>query len=576
MWRRGSRNERGITAVVVAISALMLFSVAALAVDLGNAYARKRSVQSQADFAAFAGGAADNLPATQAAPRATDKAVIAVATYLNKNQPQDDAATADVCEAARTCVTAPMLVDGSRANGEVYYGHFVGASLVPSLNELTVYAPNAQVDYGLAGVMGFDSVNVQARATVAIKSGKVKALPFYTYNGCDYGPQTISEPNNGHAVDTVLLSHGTETNTATLSSLSPAGIALGDASSSLTINGTNLDGVTHLGFFESGDGSPGPEPVISTTAVTVTGTTKVELSAPLPSQVTSVQGVWYVRVRKSATGPWSAVIGSGSVLNAPPLTVGTPVLTCAQGSNDGNFGTLKLQGTGQATEVAENIARGLDQLGIFPNAASNWECSASMTGAKLWPADGTNCVGTKAGMAQSAATLGLVTGVNGYPGLLTNVSAGSGCAASGIPATKVFLQKTINNDTLSCFFTSATTNIGQIDSPTYALPGPVLASAVWKSPRMVFAPVLGVVPGSGASNKYQIIGFRPGFITDQTNSATKTTVATANNGLTPSGSDVQSVQIVFFNTSALPTPPEGTAVTDYLPGSGSKILRLID
>ena len=106
----------------------------------------------------------------------------------------------------------------------------------------------------------------------------------------------------------------------------------------------------------------------------------------------------------------------------------------------------------------------------------------------------------------------------------------------------------------------------------------MLDQKIWSSPRMVFVPVLGVEPISGGSNKYQIIDFRPGFITDQTETAVKNTVLSANNGLTLSsnGNDVQSVQIVFINPNALPAPPGGFAVSDYVPGRGPKIVRLID
>jgi hypothetical protein len=301
-----------------------------------------------------------------------------------------------------------------------------------------------------------------------------------------------------------------------------------------------------------------------------------------------VQNVWYVRVKIGSD--WSAVTtgsGASETLAARTFTVGNALLTCGQGSNDGNFGTLKFQTTGEWQETAKNIAVGLDHdLAPFPNAASNWLCGATTTGAKLWPSDGTNCVDTETGMAQNAATAGFVTGItgaNGFPGLLTKKTstpdnANAGCAADGIPTTQVFLNKTINNDTLSCFFNDTNTNIGQIANANYLLTGPVLNKNIWNSPRFVFVPVLGVEPDSGGSNKYQIVTFRPGFITDQTEVATKTTPVTTNNGLTPSsnGNEVQSVQIVFFNPAALPDPPGGQSVQDYIPGAGPKIVRLVD
>ena len=94
---------------------------------------------------------------------------------------------------------------------------------MPSKNEITVITPKSLVDYGLAQAMGpgHDSLNLQTKATVAIKSANISTLPFYAYTGCDYGPQTISEPNNGHAATTVNLFAPTDTNAATMTSLTP-------------------------------------------------------------------------------------------------------------------------------------------------------------------------------------------------------------------------------------------------------------------------------------------------------------------------------------------------------------------
>ncbi len=186
-WSR-NQSEHGVIAVIVAISAVLLLSIAALAVDLGNAYSRKRDVQSQADFAALAGGA--KLPAAAAtncavgtAPSAGDLVVKQVVAYLNANETQNDAGV--------TAVTAAALVDCVLTNGEVTY---------PTKNSVKVWAPVARVDYGLAKVMGKDNVNVQADATVNIESPGTAVMPVFGVDGCDFGPQTITDPAAGHAV----------------------------------------------------------------------------------------------------------------------------------------------------------------------------------------------------------------------------------------------------------------------------------------------------------------------------------------------------------------------------------------
>ena len=188
---------------------------------------------------------------------------------------------------------------------------------------------------------------------------------------------------------------------------------------------------------------------------------------------------------------------------------------------------------------------------------------------------GTNCVPTKPGMASNAATAGFIDGIGSYPGLLTHVEPGTGCAANGMPATTVLFGKTLNNDTLSCFFTDDTTNIGLIDSPTYTLPGPVLSPAIFNSPRFFFVPVFGTEPSNGTKN-YQIVGFRPGFITDQVDSATRMTPLPtgSTNGLTGSGATLSSVQVIFLNPSALPPMPATN--TGTFTGNGPRVLVLAD
>ena len=73
------------------------------------------------------------------------------------------------------------------------------------------------------------------------------------------------------------------------------------------------------------------------------------------------------------------------------------------------------------------------------------------------------------------------------------------------------------------------------------------------------------------------IDFRPAFITDQGNAATKSTLPTASNGLTYTSNNkgIESVQVVFFNWKALPLDANGGVIGPYL-GVGPKIPQLID
>ena len=56
---------------------------------------------------------------------------------------------------------------------------------------MTVVAPQAQVDFTFAAVMGFSEVQVQRPATVEVQSElprKEYVMPFWLPNGCGYGP----------------------------------------------------------------------------------------------------------------------------------------------------------------------------------------------------------------------------------------------------------------------------------------------------------------------------------------------------------------------------------------------------
>jgi hypothetical protein len=605
MRARRARDESGAVAIIVAIASLAIFGAAALAVDLGNAEARVRATAAQADLAAIAGGgpAAADLPATlpggnctagnlagqTRTTTASDPSVLDVMNYLNKNRPQSD-------QGAIT-VTADQLSDCDTTNGEVIHGTLSSTNQVTAnVNQVTVITPPAFVQFGLAGVLGFNDVNVRSTATAEIKTPMGSALPFYAFNGCDYGPQTIANPTNGQAASTVNLASGSDVGPEVLTSLStvpgsnPLALALNDTTTQLVINGTGLTGVTNVGFFESGTTSPGPDPVVVNAAdnpggFTVNNDNKITLNAPLPTQLTSVQDTWYVRV-KIGSGPWSKVSignGGGATLNALPISVGSPMLICNQGSSSGNFGTLKLQDTGQWQQVAVNVANGLPHtLAPYPGATAPFTCTSGVAPAVLWPSDGTNCVETETGLDSNAATAGFVQGVPSAGvtgGLLTHSLTDSRSGCNGLPAQTNLLSRTINNDTLSCFFINNSTTISQVDSSSYSLPGPAFSQNIWYSPRLVAVPVLGTQPSNGGSAKYDITGFRYGFITEQAQSATKSTGYLGNNGitLTSNNNAIQSLQLIFINSDSLPSPPQDVikGYRDYV-GSGIKNLLLVN
>jgi hypothetical protein len=619
------RDDHGAIAVMVAILAVLLLSVAALTVDLGQAYVVKRGIQKQTDFAALAGAAGDDLPMTASglgcnstspdsyggvAAKATDQAIIDTAAYLS-TQP------------GGTDVTSTQLVDCRLANGEAGYGMFskdaTGVHLNPNKNQLSVISPAQRVDFGFAQVMGFNNIDVAGQATVEIKSPLQKTLPFYAFQGCDWGEKVIANPTNGQSANGVLLSHGSETNSGRLNTLTtnpattPPQVPLYVTSpnDSLVINADTgtLAGATDVGFFLSGTNGPGPEPsTIDSTQFSVSN--GVLTIAHLPTTVTSVQAVWYVRVKISGT--WSPVTtGSGAnvVLRALPLTVGAPSLTCGVGSSSGNFGTLDLPPdpvvagiNGDAKkQIAYNTIKGLSHgLSHFPPnvAASPYYCEPPRpAGTIAWPADGTNCVPVKTGLDSAAAEMGLVLGITNpsYPqGKLeeNNTDPVTKCPNNypgGTTHLTTLRGHTINNDVLTCFFTDDATTIGLVSNQIYAGPA-VIDQAIYNSPRFVQIPILGSQPTNGSSHQYEIIDFRPAFIADQsaadnrlTGSPIVTGCQTGNNfsgecnGLTYDHGQLNSVTLIFINPKALPNPPLDKN-GKYIPytGTGKRVPLLIN
>ena len=82
-------------------------------------------------------------------------------------------------------------------------------------------------------------------------------------------------------------------------------------------------------------------------------------------------------------------------------------------------------------------------------------------------------------------------------------------------------------------------------------------------------------PANGGSDKYQVIEFRPIFITDQPASAVKGDAPQPTNGIVTDTTAVHSVQVIFINEKALPPPPATNGTIGYA-GSGPKIPLLVN
>jgi hypothetical protein len=168
------RDDTGVVAIIVALSvSTFLLGFAALAVDLGAAYARQTDIQSTAEELAMAGAA--GLPTIEKARAAVDDA---------RRHACERDRLPGICD-----VTGPgWEKDGDLSNGEVRFYDDRGQSgvfadleppagldpddfLAYSATEATgirVLLPPSTVEFGLASAIGFDSVKVTRAATARI------------------------------------------------------------------------------------------------------------------------------------------------------------------------------------------------------------------------------------------------------------------------------------------------------------------------------------------------------------------------------------------------------------------------
>lgn len=189
-----TRDERAAVALMVGLLSLVLLTVSAMSVDLGNAWARKRSVQKQVDIAALFAG--NLLPVSTSAERTA----IAQLVADSMNSPENKVS-------GQPAATASGLLSADLADGQITFQDDTGAAcdVGTACTQMTVVAPFARVDFGLAGVAGVSYANVTRRAVVRVFS-QVPAgpdgLPFWLPSGCSSGPaEGDTTQGNGNGGD---------------------------------------------------------------------------------------------------------------------------------------------------------------------------------------------------------------------------------------------------------------------------------------------------------------------------------------------------------------------------------------
>jgi hypothetical protein len=571
-------------AVMLAGLMTVLVIAAAMGVDLGNAWQRKVTVQKSVDVSAISAG--HLLPRTSTN---TDVILDEVASYLNK--------ASNVVAGQPGSVTRVQLVDGNLSNGEV---EFVDDET------MRVVAPQAHVDYGLANLIGFDSTEVSAGATVQIRTPIMpigSVLPMWVPASCVFGPlagDIAAAPPGGspeYTNNSPRAAHETGL-------IAPSSVVYATPNPSVSV--TIIDVPANRSWavirFTFGDTQYVDYLVtfpITTAVADVTVTipdldTTLAHRVPDNSTVTDPNNIWTIT---STVGDWEVwpLIPNDATL-APtgfPLSstvqstlefpknnkqgiftvTGGGSVACDEHTR-GNFGQLdspRNDSTQKQTVYARNVAFGLDhKLAAFASEPSQYECPADGTPVNAEIDDdttpGNNCLYVDPGNDPQGLTDGLLGGgrINEGEGRLQKPNSP---LCSGRPSL-VIGGKNYNNDVLSCFLKPGYTlaDIAKHDG----VPLDALDASIRESPRFFYVPV--VWQGDRSLKKYIAIKtFAPVFLTDETVSSP----ASATNGLVLNpGGQVQSVQIFGFNEAALPIPPNSDT-TDYQDGTRG-VIRLID
>ncbi len=394
-------------------------------------------------------------------------------------------------------------------------------------------------------------------------------LPFFAVDGCDSGHQSIRNDSSVSTTPPVppLSPTSTTFNNATFT-ISPSEAPAGTTSMTMTLSGSQMKGVTSVGF--TGAAGPPYHYEVSVPAIPNNAPTTVTVS--VPTEVLAVEDVWFVRVL--ADGKWS------KEQEAQRFTVGEEKLYC-DASLEGNFGTIDLpRNDTNSFELEWNMILGIQpRLANHPSPNGQCDGQAGSIQSTPGPVDGTNCVQTETGLKISATNDGLIQGKGGLKGRLDKDST-SNCSRSGNSnrTPTAIKGKYINDDLLSCFIV----NNAQIDDLVNATDDSsvgtgALSADIFKSPRFFWIPVLDTDPSTG-TKWWPIVGRRPGFISDESLSATNQNhgLISEFNGLVEEPSGIREVDVILINELALPefAPASGGEI-DYT-GSGTKVIVLVE
>ncbi len=216
----------------MAILSLALLGVGAIAVDMGQVYAKRAALQSNVDLAVLA--AAAELNGTGGC---TVEAMAEATRFLT-------------LAGNEVPLQAPVnLNDGDRANGEISCSGWT----------VKLWAPRARVNFGLAKALAPDNdgVDVPAFAEAAVYSPRGRGvMPAFVASGCDYGEHTLV-PDFSPAGGSVpaLRENNPIDNVPRPTSMTPTFLRPGTTGGTLTIRGRAMGQVNQVAFTTSLGGS---------------------------------------------------------------------------------------------------------------------------------------------------------------------------------------------------------------------------------------------------------------------------------------------------------------------------------
>lgn len=569
--RTKSRDEHGAVAVLVALVCIALLMVGAIAVDMGQVYAKRSALQSNVDLSVLA-AAAEKEQSGVCSDLVKDKAV----EYLNDPTNRVD---------GQALVTSGDLTDLNSDNGEITCPGW----------RVKLTAPEARVDFGFAEVFGtLTNVDVPAYAEAMIGTPGGAPAPFFIPSQCAWRLQVIKagaqppEATPQYPASDPDVTGADQQNVPDPSTIDPLEVGVEnpptDPKPSIQVAGARLSGATAVSFTRADKTfysrlTPLDPPVAGEGAILPPITDEV-LTVEVPDGVVRTEGNWYIRVQNS--------VGWSDSSHAPSFSVVTsvdPFPGCGE-KNEGDFGLLDSPRDGypagqQQQRLEANIEFGIDHelepWNPWVHPTIDKACKPAATpvaGAKLddtgFP-QGTppNCVNILNGNKIEMVTDGLVD-------RLSKVPTADGCSPTGGDDELSLVGTEVNNDVLSCYILGGYSVDDVWDDLSPA--AEVIDPEIFNSPRFLWLPVIAnpIAPSNGF---YPIIEWRPAFITDEGSSASKgDSNATPLNGiaLDNSGNKVAAIWIVAINPASLPksAPNYSGPLGPYLPGT-TKVIRLV-